>query len=350
MRVMDDLAGLAPVALLMLDNRRHVVEANPEAEAILGQSRRHLAQRPLSDIVFFDSPLFELIDRTLETNRTVNAHGVSLGGPNFSRSVLTDIRLRPDGEGGIVMAMLPASDQNMFATAASVSAFGRILGHEVKNPLAGIVGAAQLLLRHARSDQKAMLDIVQSESKRIERLVSRLSAFELFSAPRFEVLNIHLLLDQIIAAEEAAQGRRISVRRRFDPSLPVIYADHDHLHEAIQNIIRNASEAALATAERPTLTVETAFETGFGFAGLSAGTRLGRSIRVTIEDNGAGITPEKREKMFNLFSSSKAGGRGLGLSVVSEIISAHRGRIKVDSIPGKTRFSVYIPINEKEAS
>lgn len=346
-----DLVGLAPFALLGLDERRRVNAANPEAQAFLGHSERAMYRKPLSEILFHDSPIFDLIDKAQALNGDVSAHGIPLSGPSLRKQRVLDLRLRPLADGSIVIGMTEANDAAVVNNnPAGVAAFGRILGHEVKNPLAGISGAAQLLSRKARDDQSAMIDIILSETRRIERLVSRLSAFELFSSPAKETLNIHELLDRVIAAEEAAHRGKISIVRLYDPSLPDIEADQDHLHEAIQNILRNAVEATLAHTQSPQIQVETAFETSFAIAGKNGSERLGRAIRVTIEDNGPGVPPEKKARMFDMFMSSKSGGRGLGLSVVNEIIAAHRGRIKVDSKPGLTRFSLFLPLPRTKKS
>lgn len=340
-----DLAGLAPFGLIGFDERRRVSAANPEAQALLGHSERAMYRKPLSEFIYHDSPVFGLMDKALERQGDITAHAVPLHGPAMRQARIVDIRLRPVDKKGMLMALTEASDPNiMLEQAGSVAAFGRILGHEVKNPLAGISGAAQLLSRAAREDQTAMLDIIQSETKRIERLVSRLSAFELFSAPALEPLNIHVLLDKVIAAEEAAHGGKIPIERLYDPSLPEIHGDQDHLHEAIQNVLRNAVEATVPHSTTPSVQIETAFETGFAIVGRNHNGRLGRAIRITIEDNGPGIPSQDKNRMFEMFTSSKSGGRGLGLSVVNEIIKAHNGRIKVDSRPGMTRFSLYLPL------
>lgn len=340
-----DLVGLAPFALLGLDGRKRVIAANPEAQSVLGHSERAMYRKPLSEILFHDSPVFGLIDKALSLSGDVTAPGIPLNGPGLRRNRVVDMRLRPLSDGSLVIAMTEANDTSIVdSNPAGVAAFGRILGHEVKNPLAGISGAAQLLSRSAREDQTAMIDIIKSEALRIERLVSRLTSFELFSAPAKEQLNIHELLDRVVAAEEAAHQGKVSIIRLYDPSLPDIMADQDHLHEAVQNILRNAVEATLSFTQNPQIQVETAFETSFAIAGRVGSPRLGRAIRVTIEDNGPGVPPEKKARMFDMFMSSKSGGRGLGLSVVNEIISAHDGRIKVDSKPGLTRFSIYLPL------
>jgi two-component system, NtrC family, nitrogen regulation sensor histidine kinase GlnL len=346
-----DLVGLAPFALLGLDERRRIIAANPEAQSFLGHSERAMYRKPLSEILFHDSPVFGLIDKAMKLQGDVTAHSIPFNGPSLRKQRVLDLRLRPIPDGSLVIGMTESNETAVVHNnPAGVAAFGRILGHEVKNPLAGISGAAQLLSRQARDDQAAMIDIIQSETRRIERLVSRLSAFELFSAPALETLNIHELLDRVIAAEEAAHRGKVSIVRLYDPSLPQILADQDHLHEAIQNVLRNAVEATLAHTQSPQIQVETAFETSFAIAGADGAARLGRAIRVTIEDNGPGVPPEKKARMFDMFMSSKSGGRGLGLSVVNEIVAAHKGRIKVDSKPGLTRFSIFLPLPRSKSS
>ncbi|GGB59440.1 MULTISPECIES: two-component system sensor histidine kinase NtrB [Henriciella] len=343
-----NLSDLAPFALLQLDARRRIEAANTEAQMVLGHSESTLRGKALSEFVFHDSPLFELLDRVYDQEGDVSAHGVAVSGPAIAGNRLYDVKLRPISPNGAILVISESPARDPAGGAVGISGFGRILGHEVKNPLAGISGAAQLLLRSANEEQAPLLDIIRSEAHRIERLVSRLSAFELFSSPRRDRFNIHELLDKVLIAEEAAHGGAIRLRRAYDPSLPEILGDEDHLHEAFQNIVRNAAEAASESDGGGQVTLQTAFETGFAFSKTRNAKRLQRAIRVTIEDNGKGIPPRQREQMFDMFSSTKAGGRGLGLSVVSEVVAAHEGRIKVESRPGQTRFSVFLPMKQDQ--
>lgn len=342
-----DLADLAPFGLLHLDERRRITAANQMAQSLLRHSERAMLRKPLSEILFHDSPVFELIDKALAQSGTLSAGNIRLNGPGFDKALILDLRLRPVEAKSVVIAFNQGSDPEIIESGTGVAAFGRILGHEVKNPLAGISGAAQLLKRSASEQDMPLLKIITDETKRIERLISRLSAFELFSAPRNETFNIHELIDRVLSAESVVFGDRVVFVRRFDPSLPEISGDEDHLHEALLNLIRNACEAATDSAQSPKITVETAFETGFAIATLNAGARLGRALRISVCDNGAGVPAERRDKLFQAFTSSKSGGRGLGLSIVSEIISAHNGRIKLKSKPGDTRFSIYLPLRRK---
>ena len=216
--------------------------------------------------------------------------------------------------------------------------FARILGHEVKNPLAGISGAAQLLQRAAREDQNELLELIIGESDRIERLVTELSAFELYSSPRRGAVNIHKLLDRIIVGEEAAFDDKCRFIRHFDPSLPTVYGDEDHLHEAAQNIMRNGAEAAASTVR-----VHTSYEAGLTIRRSADNVRM-PAMRLTIEDDGEGVTSEQEEAMFKMFETWKPGGSGLGLALVSQIAEAHDAQIIVESNPGKMCVSMLLPL------
>lgn len=343
----DQLADAVPVALVALDARRRIVAANAEAEALLGQSRRALSGRALSEIVFHDTPIFELIDKAETLHGDMTAHGVPMSGPHLPSGQVHDIRIRQDSNAGFLIAFSRSLGREATETTPGVAAFGRILGHEVKNPLAGISGAAQLLLRHDNKDQAELLNLILDETRRIERLVTRLSAFELFSAPRLKSVNVHALLDRVLAAEEAAFDERVRYHRLYDPSLPDILGDADHLHEAFQNIMRNASEAACSAEGGSMVTVRTSYEAGFGIMLKSSPRARRRALRVTVEDTGPGIPVERQSAIFEMFQSTKSGGRGLGLSVVGEIVSAHGGQMKMESHPGRTRFSVYLPLAEE---
>lgn len=343
-RPVDVLSDAVPIALLSLDERRIVRAANVETEIILGSSRHSLVGRALSEIIFYDSPLFELIDKAESMSGDMTAHGVPISGPALAPGQIHDVRIRPDDLGGFLLVFGRSIGREAVEPGPAVSAFGRILGHEVKNPLAGIFGAAQLLLRNARDDQTELLNLIKNETKRIERLISRLSAFELFSAPKLQPLNIHSVLDDVVASERAAFDGSVDIRREYDPSLPPVLGDTDHLHEAFQNLVRNACEAASSAKGGGSITIRTAYEAGFGILLKDKRDSLRRALKVTVEDNGGGIPIDRQMAIFEMFQSSKSGSRGLGLSIVREIVSSHGGQIKLDSARGRTRFTVYLPL------
>jgi len=337
------LADLSPIALLVIDDRRRIVDGNPAAEVLFQISRRSLTGKPLSELIYHDSLIWELLDRAQRQVGDIASPGTPVTGPTIHSRLVCDVWIRTTGDEGFVIALVEASVREGNESAAGVAGFGRILGHEVKNPLGGIIGAAQLLERQGVEGQAELLEIVREEARRIERLVNRLSAFELFSAPRMANFNIHALLDRVIASERAANASVVEIKRDFDPSLPEILGDEDHLQQAFQNIIRNAAEAAQESGGGH-VTIRTAYATGLAFKRSRFGVGLQRAMLVTIEDNGRGIPREKVSRIFDVFQSSKSGARGLGLSIVKEVITAHGGQIRVDSEPGATRFTVLLPI------
>ncbi|MEO0882694.1 MAG: ATP-binding protein [Pseudomonadota bacterium] len=332
-----------PAALLQLDRRRRVRAVNSESEALLQISREALQGRSLTDIFYHDCDIFALIDRAEETRGRVTSANLRLDGPGVSaknRTVVVDCA----SDGTFAIALIAGPDTHpTVPDTPGLAAFGRILGHEVKNPLAGISGATQLLLRGAREDQTELLDMVLAESRRIERLINELSAFELFSAPRCDACNVHEVLDRVIKAEELALGPNVTLRRVFDPSLPDLHADADHLHEAFQNLIRNAGEAITGSGRAGQIRVLTRFAIDRRIKQPKRG-QSGRMMKIVIEDNGPGIPEPASEKIFNMFHTTKPNGSGLGLTVVSQVIAAHDGSIDLDSMPGRTRFSIYLPI------
>ncbi|MFN4224674.1 MAG: two-component system sensor histidine kinase NtrB [Hyphomonas sp.] len=340
------LSEIAPVALLHIDPRRRICDVNPAAEALLQLSRRALIDRPLSEVIFHDSPLFELIDRAARDPVEITAPSTPLSGPSITSRTVCDVRVRSIEGGHFVIVLSDAPSRDPAEGIAGAAGFGRILGHEVKNPLAGIIGAAQLLERQGHAGQAELLDIIKDEARRIERLVNRLSAFELFSAPRMQTCNVHALLDKVIASERVAIGPKVEFRRDFDPSLPAIQGDPDHLQQAFQNIVRNAAEAASENGRRGEVVIRTAYAAGLAMRQARLGSGLRRAMLISFEDNGEGIPRERQATIFEVFQSSKSGGRGLGLSVVSEVIAAHGGHIRVDSQPGATRFTVLLPLVE----
>lgn len=340
------LADLSPVALLHVDPRRRIANVNPAAEDLFKLSRRALVGRPLSEVIYHDSPLFELIDRAERDPAELTAPATPVSGPSMQQRAICDVHLRTVDAGGFIIALSESPSRDSGEGIAGAAGFGRILGHEVKNPLAGIIGAAQLLERQGQAGQAELLDIIKDEARRIERLVNRLSAFELFSAPRMQTCNVHALLDKVIASERAAMGSRVEFRREFDPSLPDMLGDPDHLQQAFQNIARNAAEAASEGGGRGEVVIRTAYAAGLSVRQARLGPGLRRAMLISFEDNGAGIPRERQATIFDVFQSTKSGGRGLGLSVVSEVVTAHGGQIRVDSQPGSTRFTILLPLPE----
>ena len=336
----------APVALVQLNKDRKIESLNTPAEVLLDVSRQAAIGKSLTEASRINASIDVLIDRSVSTGGYVNDPLFQLRAPTISGPTTQHTCVHVTADKKIVLAFLPnPSEDGAGRDIYALGNFTSILGHEVKNPLAGLSGAAQLLLRNAREDQKELLGLILSESERITRLVDELSAFELFSSPNPSACNIHAILDNVLRSEELAFQGAVRFNRNFDPSLPDIYADADHVHEVFQNLIRNAHEALSTDAQQADkiISISTRFSLDRKSAtpGKSGDARF---VKVSIEDNGPGIRPEVKDKIFEVFHSNKPNGGGLGLTIAKQIIKAHDGFITFHSEPGKTVFSVFLPV------
>lgn len=346
------LSDNAPVSLLAISPENTVRDTNAAAEAMLGLSRRRLIGRHLERVLVNSEVLLNLIEYARSNASDTASPEVVIKPQTLVEERTVNVRVRWFDSGEVVLALSEAMTREPQDPIAGVASFGRILGHEIKNPLAGISGAAQLLLRQSQPGQRELLGLITDEVARIERLGNRLSAFELFSEPQLESMNIHELLDKVLASEEAAHDGRLIFVRRYDPSLPDILGDSDHLHEAFQNIVRNGVEAALANAAKrpPRVEIHTAFESRFARRGVLPDSGLQRALRVDVIDSGSGLDKEKLAHVFEAFSSTKSAGRGLGLTVVKEVVQAHSGQVNIRNIETGTQVSVFLPISRRGQS
>ncbi|MEM9740318.1 MAG: ATP-binding protein [Pseudomonadota bacterium] len=340
------LSDQAPVALIGLSSEDTIRDTNQSAEDLFGVSRRRLIGQPLSELVVNVKDVLALTGHARKNRTDTAAPEVRLKPKGIVDEIMATVRVRWFHSGELVLAVSPTMAREAPDPVVGVASFGRILGHEIKNPLAGISGAAQLLLRQAHPTQRELLSLIYEEAGRIERLINRLSAFELFSKPHLEEMNIHETLDRVIALEEAAFDGQLSFVRRYDPSLPDIEGDKDHLHEAFQNIVRNGIEAALANVSARTAKIEirTAFESRFARRNAKGKRGLHRALRVDVSDSGSGPPNGNAKALFEAFTSSKSAGRGLGLTVVKEVLTAHAGQVTLRTTDEGTKVSVFLPI------
>tara|TARA_X000000950_G_scaffold257016_1_gene323000 strand:- start:50872 stop:51945 length:1074 start_codon:yes stop_codon:yes gene_type:complete len=344
--LLGSLAQDAPVALLQIDDSQRVICANLQSQGILGGGLDRLIGRKLSEILFHDCEIFELLDRLMSEVSDVSATGITLCGP-FSEPKKFDVRMNIDtASARINIALLPHSKRGG-QDPSGLATFARMLGHEIKNPLGGISGAAQLMERSCRADQSELLSLIRSEAMRIGRLIDRFTAFELYNAPRFADLNIHEILDDVVAMQAVASPS-VTFKKGFDPSLPEISADRDHLHECILNIVKNAAEA-VAGQEYAEVKVSTSYQAGIRLPRPGDERRYSGALLVRIRDNGPGIPSASQEQIFKPFFSTKASGSGIGLSVCQDIAHAHGGRLTFTSRPGRTQFDLVLPLQREPA-
>ncbi len=345
-----------PVVLIDLDNRFRFV--NHAAEQFLGISASGLSQLRLRDLVPEDNPLFLLVDQVRRSGATVSDHDMSVDSPRLNKRGMTVQGANlPEEPGSVVLVLQDASAaraldrQLAFRGAArSVTGMAAVLAHEVKNPLSGIRGAAQLLETSVDAQDRELAVLIRDEADRIRALVDRMEIFGEKPITRTAV-NIHRVLEHVRKLAQSGFARHVHFQEMYDPSLPPVWGNRDQLIQVVLNVVKNAAEAVSMT-EQPNaeITLMTAFQHGMRLAVPGSKTRLDVPLLVTIRDNGPGISEDIRPHLFEPFVSTKASGSGLGLALVAKIVGDHGGLIEVDSRPGRTEFRLHLPVlNEEEA-
>lgn len=321
----SQLASLL-VAVVLLDPAGRVADANPAAEALLGLSLRRMMGQQFTRIAHFDDT--RIAAALGDADTPFAAHGVSL----VTTATVTQIDLASaplsDGLGWRTVTLTKARPQRDEPTAQSQMRTPAILAHEIKNPLAAIRGAGQLLARRLGSDNQSLTGIIAAEVDRIANIVDRMQQLGT-RARSTESCNAHEIIRSTIASVRAARGDQIMISEAFDPSLPNVIADPIGLAQVLINLLTNAADAC-AEAEAPGIEVATRFVAGPmpGAASSAIGARGAMEIAVT--DNGPGIDPNVATHIFEPFVSSKPHGQGLGLALVHKLVRDMGGRITHD--------------------
>jgi two-component system, NtrC family, nitrogen regulation sensor histidine kinase GlnL len=343
-----------PVVVIDHDNRFRLV--NHAAEQFLGISASHLAQMRLNDLVPHDSPIYLLIEQVRQTESSVANHDLTLESPRLAKRGITVMGSPlPEEPGAVVLvlqdvsAALSLDRQLAFRGAArSVTGMAAVLAHEVKNPLSGIRGAAQLLETSVEEADRELTVLIRDEADRIRALVDRMEAFSEKPIARHAV-NIHRVLEHVRRLAQTGFAEHIRFQENYDPSLPPVWGNRDQLVQVVLNLVKNAAEAlaALGTASataQPEIVLTTGFQHGMRIAVPGTSERVNLPLYVAIRDNGPGIPEDIRPHLFEPFVTSKASGSGLGLSLVAKIVGDHGGLIEVDSRPGRTEFRLHLPV------
>jgi two-component system nitrogen regulation sensor histidine kinase GlnL len=346
-----------PVPVIVLDRDNRFRQVNHAAEQFLGISAAGLAQLRLNDLVPEDNPIFLLIAQVRETEATVANHDMALESPRLSKHGITvQCSPLPEEPGAIVMVMQDASAaraldrQLLFRGAArSVTGMAAILAHEVKNPLSGIRGAAQLLEASVEETDRELTVLIRDEADRIRGLVDRMEAFSEKPISRTAV-NIHRVLEHVRRLAQSGFAEGVRFQENYDPSLPPVWGNRDQLVQVLLNLVKNAAEAAIGPSNpNPEIVMSTGFHHGMRIAVPGTSRRVDLPLFVAVRDNGPGIPEDIRPHLFEPFVTSKSSGSGLGLSLVAKIVGDHGGLIEVDSKPGRTEFRLHLPVvSEKD--
>ena len=340
-----------PVVLVEEDDR--ISYTNWEAEVFFGASAAHLARKTLSDFIPFDSPLLALIAQVRERRAPVNEYRVDLSSPRLGQDKLVDIYVAPVGEEGAVVlvfqvrSMADKIDRQLVhrAAARSVTGLASMLAHEIKNPLSGIRGAAQLLETNASDDDRALTRLICDESDRIVSLVDRMEVFSDERPIDRVPLNIHSVLDHVKAVAKAGFARNIKITEEYDPSLPRVFANRDQMVQVFLNLVKNACEAV---GDKPDgeIILTSAYRPGIRMSVAGTREKISLPLEFCVQDNGPGVPADLMPHLFDPFITTKPNGTGLGLALVAKIIGGHGGIIECENMNGRTTFRILMPVSK----
>jgi two-component system nitrogen regulation sensor histidine kinase GlnL len=299
-----------------------------------------------------DSSALALIQRARSLGRPVREHTMRLALAKRGVEVDVDIDVTPLGpevqDGSLLVCLRERAvahrlDQQLHQreSARAVAALAAMLAHEVKNPLSGIRGAAQLLEEDASEADRELARVIRDEVDRVAALITRMEAFGDLPPLSRTPINIHEVLDRVRTLASHGFARHVRFVEAYDPSLPPVLGGRDELIQLFLNLVKNAAEAAPERGGE--ITLGTAYAPGLMVEALDGSRHHPAPICVSVRDNGDGIPDAIRDNVFDPYVTSKASGSGLGLALVAKIISDHGGAIEFDSRPRRTEFRVYLP-------
>ncbi|MFZ7089707.1 two-component system sensor histidine kinase NtrB [Primorskyibacter sp. 2E233] len=338
-----------PVPAILIDPDERIGDLNPAGEGFFNNSAKWLRGQPIWDRLAVDAPLEESLARARENGTPLFVNDVDVG--TGSRAPLVcNLQIAPlqGREGWMLMLISPRElagrmTQSHSVKSAAKSAIGmaEMLAHEIKNPLAGIAGAAQLVSMNLPKEDLELTDLIVAETRRIVKLLEQVEQFGNLSAPDRVPVNVHDVLDRARRSSALGYGAHMKIIEDYDPSLPLALGDPDQLLQVVLNLIKNASEAA-DPKEGGKIRLHTFYDHSFRMR-RADGSGQSLPLQIEIIDDGPGLPDDIRGDIFDPFVSGRENGTGLGLALVSKIISDHDGWISVDSIPGKTVFRISLP-------
>ena len=349
----DAVLDALPHPVLMVGPDGRIANANAAAEAFFEASLLLLRRHALRELVPFGSPLLALIEQVRASGAAVNEYKVDLGTPRNPGERLVDLHVAPVPErpDHVVMMLQERTiadkmDRQLThrGAARSVSALAAMVAHEIKNPLSGIRGAAQLLEQSAGEDDRNLTRLICEEADRIVKLVDRMEVFTDERPIERESVNIHSVLEYVKRLAQSGFARHIKFVEDYDPSLPPVFANRDQLIQVFLNLTKNAAEAIGEDTNDAEIQLTTAFRPGVRLSLPGSKTRVSLPLEFCVRDNGPGVPEDLLAHLFDPFVTTKPKGSGLGLALAAKIVGDHGGIIECESQPRRTTFRVLMPM------
>jgi two-component system nitrogen regulation sensor histidine kinase GlnL len=352
---MDAFTNALPHPVLLIEANGRITEANAAAESFFHMGRAMLRRHHFHELVGRHSPATSLVEQVLERGSAINEYRIELSDPKRSLERTVDIYASavPEAPGLVLVMLQEQTIAEKFSrqlthrgAARSVSALAAMLAHEIKNPLSGIRGAAQLLDGSVNDDDRLLTQLIRDETDRIVKLVDR---FEMFSDGRpmpMEAVNVHAVLEHVKMLARSGFARHIRFVEDYDPSLPPVLASRDQLVQVFLNLVKNAAEA-IGNGQDGEIVLSTSFRPGVSLSIPGSRDRIRLPLEVCVRDNGPGVPQDILQNLFEPFVTTKSSGTGLGLALVAKVIGDHGGIIECESVPRRTVFRILLPVQTK---
>ncbi|PCI43634.1 MAG: two-component sensor histidine kinase [Alphaproteobacteria bacterium] len=345
----DLILNSLPDSIVVVNSANQIIYVNNAAEQLFFSGAKLLLSRKLEEIVAFDSPLVSVVNQSRRNKTITSEYDIMLSSPKYSGKRV-DIHVSPliEGDGDMVVQLQERSIAQKISqqlshrgAARSVAGMASVLAHEIKNPLSGIRGSAQLLEQGICEDDKDLTRLIVQETDRICGLVDRMEVFSDNKPVAAEDINIHSVLEHVRMLAQNGFGRHVTFREIYDPSIPSARGDKGQLIQVFLNLIKNAVEAVSLPGGEVTLT--TAYRHGVRVAVAGSKERMHLPLEICVIDNGSGIADDLKPHLFDPFVTTKPSGTGLGLALVAKIVGDHGGIIECDTSQTNTIFRVLLP-------